>query len=163
MEIRLATPEEYTAVGDVTVAAYAPFLLGPTDPYSDRLRDAAGRAAAADLWVAVEDGRVLGTITDPPHGSPYRELAGEGESEFRMLAVDPAAQGRGVGDALVRHLLERARAHGHRRVLISSLPEMTGAHRVYERLGFRRVPELDWRPLADVLLIGFALDLEPLS
>ena len=33
MEIRLAAPEEYAEVGEITVAAYEPFLLGPaTNP-----------------------------------------------------------------------------------------------------------------------------------
>ena len=161
MEIRIATPEEHAVVGEITVAAYQPFLLGPDDPYAERLRDAASRAAHAEVWVAVEDGQVLGTVTDPPEGSRYRELAGAGESEFRMLAVRPEAQGRGIGEALARHVVERARARGHRAVLLSSLPEMAAAHRVYERLGFRRVPALDWYPVPGVLLIAFRLDLRP--
>jgi hypothetical protein len=43
-------------------------------------------------------------------------------------------------------------------VVICSLPEMTAAHRVYDRLGFRRVPELDWEPVAGVELHGYRID-----
>jgi len=162
MEIRLAAPEEYAEVGEITVAAYEPFLLGPSDPYASRLRDAATRAAHAALWVAVDDeGRLLGSVTDPPAGSDYRELGRDDEGEFRMLAVRPTAQGQGVGEALARHVIDRSRTQGHRAVVISSLPDMAAAHRLYERLGFHRVPALDWYPVPGVLLIAFRLDLEP--
>ena len=159
MEIRLADPSEHAAVGELTAAAYAPFTEGPRDPYVDTLRDAAGRAAQADLWVAVEDGVVVGTVTDPPPGSRYREIGGADEGEFRMLAVAPSAQGLGVGRALVEFLLARYRERGYRGVVLSTLAEMSAAHRVYERLGFRRTPELDWSPLPGVSLIAFRLDL----
>ncbi len=163
MRIRLVEPEEYAAVGELTVAAYAPFLEGPDDPYQERLHDVADRAATAHVWVAIDDDddhRVLGSVTEPPPGSPYRELAGVDESEFRMLAVDPRHQGQGVGAGLVDHVLRRARTDGRRTVRLSSLPEMAAAHRLYERCGFRRTPELDWRPLPEVLLIAFTLHLE---
>lgn len=164
MQVRLAAPEEYAAVGEITVAAYEPFLQGPGDPYAERLRDAATRAEHAELWVAVDDdGTLLGSVTDPPVGSTYRELGGHGEGEFRMLSVAPHAQGRGIGETLARHVIEQSRTRGHRAVVISSLPEMAGAHRLYERLGFRRAPELDWHPLPEVPLIAFRLDLEPPS
>ncbi|MEO5852842.1 MAG: GNAT family N-acetyltransferase [Nocardioides sp.] len=163
MIIRLATPGDYAEVGEITVAAYEPFLLGPHDPYGDRLRDAASRAEQAALWVAVDDDdTLLGSVTDPPAGSAYRELAADDEGEFRMLAVAPRAQGRGVGVALARHVVDRSRSAGHRGVVISSLPQMAAAHRLYGRLGFRRDNDRDWYPLPDVLLIAFRLDLEPL-
>jgi hypothetical protein len=36
---------------------------------------------------------------------------------------------------------------------------MASAHRLYERLGFRRTPEQDWYPAPDVHLITYRLDL----
>jgi hypothetical protein len=36
---------------------------------------------------------------------------------------------------------------------------MTSAHRIYERLGFRRAPERDWSPVPGVDLMAFALRL----
>lgn len=160
----LARPDELAAVGEATVAAYAPFLLGPDDPYAARLRDAPARAREAELWVARgDDGRVLGSVTACPPGSPWRELADADDpeqGEFRMLAVDPAAQGRGVGEALVQHAVARAVDHGARRVLLSTLPDMAGAHRLYERLGFTRAPALDWTPVPHVRLLAYRLDLQ---
>jgi ribosomal protein S18 acetylase RimI-like enzyme len=52
----------------------------------------------------------------------------------------------------MRHVLE---VSGQRAVVCSSLPAMRAAHRIYERLGFRRVPERDWSPAAGIELIVF--------
>ena len=57
-----------------------------------------------------------------------------------MLAVSPAARGRGVGRALVEHCLRRSRELGYAGIRMSSMDRMTSAHRVYERLGFVRAP-----------------------
>ena len=43
MQVRRARPEEYAAIGALTVAAYEPFLLGPDDFYRARLADTATR------------------------------------------------------------------------------------------------------------------------
>jgi len=42
---------------------------------------------------------------------------------------------------------------------MSSLAEMTAAHRLYGRLGFVRAPELDWEPVPGIVLLGFRLPL----
>jgi ribosomal protein S18 acetylase RimI-like enzyme len=102
---------------------------------------------------------LLGGVTLAFHGSAMAQLAGPGEAEVRMLAVDPAAQGRGVGSALAAACVERARAEpGVKRVVLCSQEAMTTAHRVYARLGFERAPDLDWMPLPDVRLWGFRLE-----
>jgi ribosomal protein S18 acetylase RimI-like enzyme len=161
MRLRRATPEDHAAAGAVTVAAYADFTLGPDDPYLDRLRDAAARDRDAELWVAADDDdSVLGCVTLCPAGSPWRELARDDEGELRMLAVAPEARGRGVGEALTRLCLDRFRADGCRAVVLSSLPDMAAAHRLYARLGFRRLPDRDWSPVPGVELIAFTVDLQ---
>jgi ribosomal protein S18 acetylase RimI-like enzyme len=162
MLIRRATPDDHEAVGRATVAAYTPFLEGHRESeYVNGLRDSGPRDRDAELWVAVDDdGTVLGSVTSCPEGSPWRELAGPGEGEFRALAVDPAAQGRGVGAALVGHVVDRFRSAGARAVVLCSMSTMTSAHRIYERLGFLRAPDLDWSPMPGVDLIAYRLDLE---
>lgn len=163
MRLRRATPADHQRAGEVTVAAYSEFTLGPADPYVERLRDAATRDREAELWVATSEdtgGEVIGCVTICPPGSPWRELAGPGEGEFRMLAVDPSARGQGVGEALARMCLDRFRSEGARAVVICSLPEMTVAHRLYRRLGFRRAPVLDWEPVPGVTLHGYRIDFE---
>lgn len=68
-----------------------------------------------------------------------------------MLAVGKDARGRGVGEALVRFCVERARETPEcRRLVLSTQSNMASAHRIYERMGFVRTPERDWKPLADM-------------
>lgn len=164
VNVRPAAPEEYAAVGELTVQVYTGGgFLRPGSPYVQKLRDAASRAEKADLLVAVDDtGRLLGSVTYAAGGSPYAETAEtDDEAGFRMLVVDPAARGLGVGTGLVRACIERARAHGVRTLRLSTQPDMTTAHRIYERLGFVRTPLRDWKPEPLVDLITYEMVLTP--
>jgi GNAT superfamily N-acetyltransferase len=156
MHLRRALPEEHERIGELTVRAYEAFTLGAGDPYVALLRDAESRATGAELWVAVDGDRLLGSVTYCPPGSPWREIARDDEGEFRMLAVDPDARGAGAGTALAVLCEDRARAHGATGMALSSLGIMTAAHSVYERLGYTRDPSRDWSPLPGVDLLAFA-------
>lgn len=158
-------PEEHDALGELTVAAYS-VLLGEhmSDGYRAELRDVAGRAGRAVVLAAVAtDGAVLGGITYLTGPGSYEFSAGgDEEASLRMLAVAPGVQRQGVGTALVRAAVERARHEGRRRVLLHTTASMTAAIRLYERLGFRRAPERDVR-IPEVALLAYTLDLGPLS
>jgi ribosomal protein S18 acetylase RimI-like enzyme len=104
---------------------------------------------------------ILGTVTLTPAGSPWREVGRDGEGEFRMLAVAPAARGAGVGTALVDLVVERFREDGASAIVMSTLERMTAAHRIYEAAGFVRDPERDWSPAPGIDLITYRLDLRP--
>ena len=134
------------------VAAYEPFLTGAEDVYRERLRDVAtARRRRREVWVAVDGDRLLGLRDLLPAGlAPGARSGRDDEGEFRMLAVDPDARGRGAGTALARLCEERAREHGATGMALSSLAEMTAAHRIYARLGYAREPGRDWSPLPGV-------------
>ena len=157
VEIRPGRPEELQAAGEIVRLAYRADGWG--DGYEHALADAAGRAADAEVTVAVEAGIVIGCVTFVRPGTRLAELSRPGEVELRMLGVDPAQRGRGIGEALVRWCLERAPELGAHRVLLSSETGMTGAHRLYQRLGFVRQPQLDWSPRPGLELLAYARDL----
>ena len=159
MRVRDAFPDEHAQLGELCVRAYR--ALGSlSDTYAERLRDVKGRAQTARVLAAVDDGGgALGCVTLILDGGPWRELAGDEEGEFRMLAVDPAAQGRGAGAALVHACIDEARAAGRTRLVLSSATDMTAAHRLYERLGFARAPARDWKPAPHVQLLVYELSL----
>ena len=161
IEVRDARAEEYAAAGDLVAEVYG--AEGFADaPYLAVLRDAGRRAAEADLLVATDRaGRILGTVTYAPGGTAWADIAGADEAEFRMLAVAPGARRHGVGGRLVRACVERARAQGKRRLVLSSQPTMDSAHHLYERLGFVRAPERDWSPEPGLNLRVYAMELGP--
>jgi GNAT superfamily N-acetyltransferase len=164
MDIRPVRPNEHHALGELTVAAYA--AIDPAvvdgDGYAGELRDVAGRVADAEVFVAVDDaGTVLGGVTYVPGpDSAWAEFSEPDGAGIRMLAVAPEAQGRGVGEALSRACVDRARAAGRGQILLHSTDRMATAHRLYQRLGFARDLSLDWEPVAGFWLRGFRLRLD---
>lgn len=52
------------------------------------------------------------------------------------VVVDGAVRGRGVGEALTAHALDRARSAGARTVDLTSRPSREAANRLYQRVGF---------------------------
>jgi ribosomal protein S18 acetylase RimI-like enzyme len=129
--------------------------------YGVQLRDVAGRADRAELLVVRdEEGRVVGSVALVLWGDFGEITESDDEAAFRMLVVDPAAQGRGIGELLVRTCLERARTAGKRRMVLSTDRRMTAAQRLYERLGFTRLPERDWQPAPGIDLLVYALPCE---
>ncbi|MGZ6267437.1 MAG: GNAT family N-acetyltransferase, partial [Candidatus Limnocylindrales bacterium] len=96
--IRPIRPEECAALGELTVAAYhsIPAEMPHQETYDLQLRDVARRARTSCVLVAVGPaGELLGGVTfvSGPN-DPYSEELHEGEAGIRMLAVDPARQGR---------------------------------------------------------------------
>lgn len=166
VSVRDARPADYEAVGRLTVAAYrADGQLDGETGYEPVLADVGARAAGNHVFVAVDDvtGQVLGAVTFVLPGSRYAELSRDGEAEFRMLAVDPGAQRRGVARLLVRACLERAASLGCSSMVICTRDFAASAHRLYTSLGFVRQPDLDWSPVEGVQLLGLRCDLRALA
>ena len=159
LRIDRASPADFPRIAELTVGVYTGEGLA-SPAYVPQLADVAGRADRADLLVArTDDGTVVGSVALVLTGDFGEVTESDDEAAFRMLAVDPAARGRGVGEALVRTCLDRARAAGKARMVLSTDERMTTAHRLYERLGFTRLPERDWSPVPGVDLRVYALEL----
>jgi GNAT superfamily N-acetyltransferase len=90
------------------------------------------RATYAALWVALEDGRVVGSVA-------MRELD-DGEVQLKRMYLRPSMRGRGLGRELLGVALDWARAHGKRVVRLDTSERMLAAQRLYEANGFVRVP-----------------------
>lgn len=160
--IRLARPEDFDDIRGITLAVYVGEGYAG-EHYAPTLADVEHRYQATELLVAELAGLVVGSVAFVRHGGDYAEItAGPHEAAFRMLVVDPAARGHGIGELLVRVCIERARATpGVRRIAISTEASMIAAHRLYRRLGFHREPSRDWSPIEDVQLLCYTLELRP--
>lgn len=159
--VRPAVAADHPAISRLTLGAYeADGQFVGAEHYTSVLADVAGRAGAGELLVAVSPAdSVLGAVLYVAAGSAYAEISRPGEAEFRMLAVDPAAQGRGVGRALVHACVERAVGAGCTAVVICVRDFAVAAQKLYESFGFERTPDLDWSPAAGVCLWALRLPL----
>ena len=86
----------------------------------------------------------MGTVTFLPDGGGY-PAPGWPPSwcAVRLLAVDPACRGLGIGRRLTAECLDRARRRGAAAVGLHTAPFMASARHIYESLGLERVPALD--------------------
>jgi len=114
----LRTPEElYIFTG--------PRLTFPLDSAQlDEIR----ADATLTPFTATADGAVVGHI----------ELVSTGEARARIarVLVDPALQGRGLGEQLLRTVLDEARERGIRALTLRVVPTNARAIALYEKLGF---------------------------
>jgi GNAT-family acetyltransferase (TIGR03103 family) len=85
-----------------------------------------------------ESGAILGTVTGVDHRMAFRDP--ERGSSLWCLAVDPQAPRPGIGQALVRTLVERYQARGNAYLDLSVMHDNDAAIGLYEKLGFVRVP-----------------------
>jgi len=158
--IRDALAGEMDAVGALRVAAYhAQRLLEANPSYAATLA-ALGADGHGTVLVADDGGQLLGTVMLDPWHDDSEVARGPQEAEVRALAVAPQAQGRGVGRALMRAVIDRAGAAGAGRLLLSTQPAMTAAQALYTSLGFERLPNLDWSPVPEMTLLAFGLVLD---
>ena len=146
LEVRPARPEEHEETGRVTALAYREFVAPGDDGWEEYLHhiaDVEGRAGSATVFVAVEDGRILGSATleldgridddDPPLHPD--------EGHIRMLGVHPNARGRGIARALVGACFSAAREAGRTYVTLHTTQRMKVAQAMYGSMGFARLED----------------------
>lgn len=126
--IRQATAADGPVVAEIISAAYEKYLTRMDRPPAPMLRDHAPAIEAGAVWVA----------GDPVAGLITLMLTGD-TLLIENLAVRPAAQGAGVGRALMDFAELRARRLGATRLALYTHVVMTENQAIYRHLGYREV------------------------
>lgn len=84
-------------------------------------------------WIAEVDGERAGCV--------FCVHKDDETAQLRMLLVEPAARGMGIGGRLVEECLHFAKAAGYRRIVLWTRDVLTGARRIYRAAGFEPVEE----------------------
>ena len=128
---------EATEVDDALASAMARLVpqLSRSNPPPDTatLEAIVGSEASTLLLAFDEQGVVVGSLTLALFRIPTGMRAW-----IEDVVVDEAARGRGVGEALNREAIGRARAEGATTVDLTSRPSREAANRLYRRLGFEK-------------------------
>jgi ribosomal protein S18 acetylase RimI-like enzyme len=90
------------------------------------------------IFVAVEQGEVVGCCALIPHGPGVFEVA--------KMAVAERLRGRGIGRQLLSCTIEQARALGAKSLYLESNSRLANAVHLYESLGFRHLPAEERTP-----------------
>ncbi len=90
-------------------------------------------------WLAEDEdsGTVIGSVMGLNHQKAYQDP--ELGSSLWCLAVDPACSRPGVGEVLVRHLIEHFMSRGLSHLDLSVLHDNDQAKKLYAKLGFREL------------------------
>lgn len=153
--IRPAKPEEFAEIGKLLVSVYSqlegfPKEADQPDYYSMLYNIGAltGNPATELLVAIASDEKIAGAVvyfSDMQfYGSGGTATQERNAAGFRLLAVDPAVRGRGIGKLLTNECIRKARAAGLGQVIIHSTRAMQTAWNMYETLGFKRSTDLDF-------------------
>jgi ribosomal protein S18 acetylase RimI-like enzyme len=126
--------EAAASVDDDLVSAVGALIPQLSSSAPPTPKDALARIVAdpgADLFVARDDGHVVGMLTLITFEIPTAVRAW-----IEDVVVDASARGQGVAAALVQAALDRAAARGARTVDLTSRPDREAANRLYVRMGF---------------------------
>jgi ribosomal protein S18 acetylase RimI-like enzyme len=146
--VRGTSPADHAAIRAVVIAAYGQYAdLVPPDifaAYLADLLDLETHASHGPLFVAEADEQICGYAAFYPDASVQGVGWPSGWASGRALAVHPAARGYGVARALIATGERLAQDGGSPVLAFHTHSYMTSAIALYERLGYRRVPEFDF-------------------
>ncbi len=164
--LRDSTAADQEAIKTVTLAAYEQYspMMGPMwQLYRTNIVETLADTQPAEQIVAEHNGEVVGTVLLYPANTAFN-APDDSEAvlhypEVRLLAVTPAARGLGAGKALMEECIRRARKAGVKAVTLHTHEMMAVAMAMYERMGFQRAPELDFKPAPQVTIKGYRYNL----
>jgi ribosomal protein S18 acetylase RimI-like enzyme len=167
--IRDAAEREIDEIAELLLDSYREYAPPDGDPlrpsfdrYFDEIADVKSRWATSQHIVAADTDTLAGCVTFFADGSlaePAEDRWPEGYAALRLLAVSPAARGKGIGRALTEECIARARAAGRAWIGLHTTKLMTIAREMYERMGFTRFPDNDIPVAPGFVVVAYRLPL----
>ncbi len=167
LQIRDSHPNDRDAIREITVSAYQEYaVLMPShwEGYRESILATLADVTPAEQIVAERGGVIVGSVLLYPAGTNVfssedvpviREWP-----EVRLLAVAPKVRRQGIGAALMRECIRRARRAGASFLTLHTTDLMHAAMSMYERMGFLHAPDLDFYVSEDLTVKGYRLNLE---
>ncbi|UTR09881.1 GNAT family N-acetyltransferase [Evansella sp. LMS18] len=159
MIIRDAKKQELELIRKQRVDAYRDHADSVPSAHWEALKAAISSEADSqpevEVIVAEIEGTIVGSVVlFPAESDAYDGHVDKlGYPEIRMLAVDQKARGKGAAYGLVAECISRAKKKGYKYIGLHTGEFMKGAMRLYERMGFERVPENDFVPADDGIVV----------
>jgi GNAT superfamily N-acetyltransferase len=167
LQIRDARETDHDTILSVTLSAYEQYALqmnGMWKFYRDNIVATLADVKPAEQIVAETQDGIVGTVLLFPAGTQVHAPDGTSVTlpspEIRLLAVAPSARGQGIAKALMQECIRRARQSGVDAITLHTTDMMNVAMQMYERMGFVRVPALDFAPAPGRVVKGFRFDLK---
>ena len=161
--MRDARDDELDQVASLMRDAYSEYQSHfPPDTwerYAANIMEVRSRLDVSELVVAERHGRVVGAVTLYPNVVNAEQDWPAGWAGVRLLAVHPDARGQGIGRVLMDECLRRSRKRRSATVGLHTSDIMRVARGLYERMGFVRAPEFDFRTGSNWVVMAYRLDL----
>ena len=159
MKIRDALKDELKFIRDQRVYAYSDHAHAIPLEHWNALKKAISTETdiqpGVELIVAELAGIIVGSVVlFPPKTDAYEGFIEELDySEIRMLAVSPEFRGKGVASALISECIRRTKEKGYNAIGLHTGDFMENAIKLYERFGFERLPQYDFEPAGDGIIV----------
>jgi len=167
--VRNAEPGEFQEIGKLLVRVYSQLEGFPKEAEQPEYYKMMVNVGASldkpgtELLVAVSpDDKIAGCVvyfSDMKYyGSGGTATMEQNAAGFRLLAVDPSAQGQGIGKLLTNECIRKAKDRKLDQMIIHTTMAMLTAWKMYEKLGFKRSEDLDFIQ-GQLPVFGFRLSL----
>ena len=90
-------------------------------------------------WIAERDDTNVGSVFLVQARDETSQEPIAGTAQLRLLLVEPAARGLGIGERLVTECEHFARAAGYRKIVLWTNSNLTAARAIYRKAGYQLV------------------------